>query len=47
LTGYPFSTEMKDRFKAAEAMARAHKRGLWSLPRKVEMTSGRADKKAG
>jgi micrococcal nuclease len=30
LTNYPFSAAMKDRFRAAEATAKAQRRGIWS-----------------
>ncbi len=32
-TRFPYSEQMKRRFKAAEAEARSHRRGLWSLRR--------------
>ena len=48
LTNYPFSSDMKARFRAAEAQARAAKRGVWSLPRSpFDVTSQPGKKRAG
>lgn len=48
LTNYPFSSEMKARFRAAEAQAKAAHRGVWSLPQSpFEVTSKPTPKKAG
>jgi micrococcal nuclease len=48
LTNYPFSSEMKARFRAVEAQAKAAKRGVWSLPQSpFDVTSKASSKKAG
>jgi endonuclease YncB( thermonuclease family) len=48
LTNYPFSSEMKARFRAAEAQAKAAKRGVWSLPKSpFDVSSEPGTKKAG
>jgi micrococcal nuclease len=48
LTNYPFSSQMKSRFRAAEAQAKAQKRGVWSLPHSpFDVTSQPTGKRAG
>jgi micrococcal nuclease len=48
LTNYPFSSEMKTRFRAAEAQAKAAKRGVWSLRQSpFDVGSKPSVKKAG
>jgi micrococcal nuclease len=48
LTDYPFSSEMKQVFRAAEAQAKAAKRGVWSLPQSpFDVTTKPSSKKAG
>jgi endonuclease YncB( thermonuclease family) len=48
LTNYPFSSEMKARFRAAESQAKAAKRGVWSLRQSpFEVGSKPSSKKAG
>jgi micrococcal nuclease len=40
LTHYPFSPEMKELFRSAEASARAERLGIWSLPESAEPGRG-------
>jgi endonuclease YncB( thermonuclease family) len=48
LTNYPFSSDMKARFRAAESQAKAAKRGVWSLRQSpFEVGSKPSSKKAG
>ena len=48
LTRYPFSAEMKSRFRAAEAQAKSKKIGIWSQPpRKVHVTRRESTKGTG
>jgi micrococcal nuclease len=48
LTNYPFSSEMKQVFRTAEAQAKAAKRGVWSLPQSpFDVTTKPSTKKAG
>ena len=48
LLNYPFSREMKDRFRAAEDIAKASKRGVWSLPsQKTDVSRSSGSKRAG
>ncbi|MBI3465100.1 MAG: thermonuclease family protein [Planctomycetes bacterium] len=48
LTNYPFSAEAKERFREAEAEAKAARRGIWSLPsQKTEVGLQSGHRKAG
>jgi micrococcal nuclease len=48
LTNYPFSSDMKQVFRSAEAQAKAGKRGVWSLPQSpFDVTTKPTTKKAG
>jgi micrococcal nuclease len=48
LTNYPFSSDMKQVFRTAEAQAKAAKRGVWSLPQsRFDVTTKPSANKAG
>ena len=47
LTNYPFSSDMKQVFRTAEAQAKAAKRGVWSLPQTPFDVTTKPTKKAG
>ncbi len=48
LTSYPFSADMKQVFRTAEAQAKSQKRGIWSLPRQqTDVGQNPAKRKAG
>jgi micrococcal nuclease len=48
LTSYPFSSDMKQVFRSAEARAKAERRGIWSLPQEnTDVSSAATKKKAG